>query len=379
MKIGFISARGGAAWGGSDYLWSQTAHRLLKSGHQVAVYIVKRPSGAPELEQLESAGATVQFERGSQFMKGIRYLQQRGVESAAKWEPLHRWAKRENPDLLVINNGGFADNIRVSRLIRSCGIPYVNEAQASTPNFWLDDSQAAVFREGFSGAMRCFFVSESCRRMAEDQLAMDLPNAEVIRNPFNVSWSACPAWPSSSGIYSLACVGRLEPMSKGQDLLFHVMAKPKWRERPVEVVLYGGGSCAEGVRLLARRLELTERVHFAGHVTGIEEVWSRHHALVLPSRYEGLPLALVEAMLCGRTAIVTDVSGMAEPLEDNVTGFVADAATVSALDEAMERAWGRRNEWQAMGRLASDSIRKQVPQDPAQVFADRLLQLASGK
>jgi len=45
------------------------------------------------------------------------------------------------------------------------------------------------------------------------------------------------------------------------------------------------------MRRLATYLQL-EKVHFRGHVTDINQVWADNHLLVLPSRYEGLPLAL---------------------------------------------------------------------------------------
>jgi glycosyltransferase involved in cell wall biosynthesis len=107
----------------------------------------------------------------------------------------------------------------------------------------------------------------------------------------------------------------------------------------------------------------------------VGSIWASHHALVLPSRYEGLPLSLVEAMLCGRPSIVTNVSGNTELLEDNVTGFVAAAPMPTFLDEALERAWARRADWQAIGAAAARQVRELVPSDPAGVFADELLAL----
>ena len=70
---------------------------------------------------------------------------------------------------------------------------------------------------------------------------------------------------------------------------------------------------------------------------------------------------MVEAMMCGRPAIVTDVGGNAEIVEDDVTGFLAASATEDGMDEALERAWQRRHEWHDMGRQAAICIREQVP------------------
>ena len=119
-----------------------------------------------------------------------------------------------------------------------------------------------------------------------------------------------------------------------------------------------------------------ENVEFRGHVGSIQDVWKNHHLLVLPSRLEGLPLVLVEAMLCGRPAVVTNVAGNSEVLDDNETGFLAAAPTAAHFDEAMERAWQRRNQWEDMGREAARRIRLAVPEDPVGVFADQLMKLA---
>ena len=87
-------------------------------------------------------------------------------------------------------------------------------------------------------------------------------------------------------------------------------------------------ACSFTLRRLAGMLQL-DQVHFRGHVANIKEVWEQNHLLVLPSRYEGLPLALVESMWCGRPAVVTEVAGNTEVCVDNVTGFVAPAPTVA--------------------------------------------------
>ena len=69
---------------------------------------------------------------------------------------------------------------------------------------------------------------------------------------------------------------------------------------------------------------------------------------------------------------MTDVAGNAEVIEDNISGFVAAAPTVSALDEALERSWQRSKEWKEIGEVAAQRIRKLVPRDPAREFAREL-------
>ena len=189
---------------------------------------------------------------------------------------------------------------------------------------------------------------------------------------------ARPAWPASAPHWRLACVARLDPVAKGQDLLLRALAREKWRHRNLRVSFYGTGRCERNLRQLADRLGLT-CVDFQGHLTDVERIWADNHALVLPSRYEGTPLALVEAMLCGRASIVTDVAGNSELVEHGVSGFIACGASVDLLDRALEEAWQRREEWRQIGATARERIASLVPADPIRQFCDRLMEVRSAR
>jgi glycosyltransferase involved in cell wall biosynthesis len=258
-------------------------------------------------------------------------------------------------------------------LCRDAGIPYVSICQANYEFWWPTDEGAAAWRRAYQGAVQAFFVSRRNLELFETQIGGRLPGAEVVWNPFNVSWDAAPEWAEPAPTYRLACVARFEPRAKGHDVLFEVLARDKWRQRPLEVDLFGAGPWERCLRQLVATHGLEGTVHFAGYATDVERLWSSHHALILPSRYEGLPLSLIEAMLCGRPGIVTDVAGNTEVVADDVTGFIAAAPTPRLLDEALERAWQRRGEWRTIGAAAAASIRGRLPRDPAAVFASKLL------
>ena len=119
-------------------------------------------------------------------------------------------------------------------------------------------------------------------------------------------------------------------------------------------------------------------VDFRGYSNDIDAIWAEHHALVLPSRFEGMPLVVVEAMLCGRPCIATDVGGNRELIRDGVNGFLAKAPTVELLDEAMNRAWECRDRLQGMGNQAAADVRQFVSRDPSEDFARELETLVEG-
>lgn len=372
MRIAFISGMDGSPWGGSEVLWSRAAKCLLQQGHDVFASVTGWAETPAPVEQLRDLGASVNERPWKRPSLAARVVARLGLpQRGSGWREILSFG----PDLVCVSRGSTLCGTEWMELCRAEGISYVSLAQANFEQWWPDDIRAGAIIRAYEGAKRAYFVSRANLLLFERQLGIHLPNGEVVWNPFNVSWEASPIWPAETGTLRLACVARLDPGAKGQDLLFQVLAKPKWRDRPVNVSLFGAGRWEQSLRRLSGLLGVTEQIDFAGHVGDIEAIWRTHHCLIMPSRYEGLPLSLVEAMLCGRPSIITDVAGNAEPLEDSVTGFIAAAPTVQHLDEAMERAWQRRNDWPTIGAAAAAGIRRQVPQDPAQAFADKLLSL----
>jgi glycosyltransferase involved in cell wall biosynthesis len=89
-----------------------------------------------------------------------------------------------------------------------------------------------------------------------------------------------------------------------------------------------------------------------------------------------MPLTVVEAMLCGRPCIASDVGGNRELIRDGINGFLAKAPTVELLDEAMNRAWDNRALLKEMGCTAAADARKFVSRDPGEDFARELAAVA---
>ena len=222
-----------------------------------------------------------------------------------------------------------------------------------------------------------FSLAKANLQLAEKQIGGALPNSEVVRNPFNVNFNSSPVWPSlgDNGELRLACVGRLDLRAKGQDILLEALAGPAWMNRRWRLTLYGTGPMRHIIESLVHRLELVGRVHLAGYVSRVEDIWAENHVLVMPSRFEGLPLAMVEAMLCGRPVVATNVAGHSEIVEDGVSGFIADSPTVVSFAGALERLWQHRHDLKMMGEAAGKSIRDLVPVDPAKVFSERIQRL----
>jgi glycosyltransferase involved in cell wall biosynthesis len=363
MKIAFITTMEHAPWGGSEELWSEAALRLLQDKVTVAARVRAWPQAVGEVERLERAGC--QLERQPPVGRRERVLRKVNPRRPFQWLDDFR------PDLVVIS---LTHQIVGVEWMKGCldrNLPYALVVQAAGECWWPDDDFLRPLRDGFEGAKACFFVSQHNLDFVRQQLGTPLDRGRVVRNPFKVPYLPQLSWPPTEPNFKLACVGRLEPFGKGQDVLFQVLSSEKWRSRSLKVSLFGNGGNRDTLEKLKAFRHL-DNVCFRGFVPDIEAIWAEHHALVLPSRVEGLPIAMVEAMLCARPCIVTAVGGSNEIVEDDLSGFIALAPTPQLLDYAMERAWERRSSWREMGETAAERARQLVPSDPAQVFADQL-------
>ena len=355
-------------WGGSEELWSGAAAALAERGHRVSAFKTVVDESHPTVRRLKALSCPV---RDLRQPPGVP----RRLVTLSHLVTVGAHLKSRRPDLVVVSQGDNYDGLHFGHLCRRLGLPYTLISQKATDHFWPIDRMRKFRRGVFQSAARCFFVSQHNRGLTEDQIGATLTNAAVVRNPYLVGAGEPLPWPGGEDDrLRLACVARLYLLDKGQDILLRVLAREKWKGRRLHVSFFGRGVNREGLVELAARLGV-RNVSFEGQTDDVPGIWKTHHALVLPSRSEGLPLSLVEAMMCGRPAVVTKVGGNAEVVEDRVTGFLA-APAEDSIDAALEEAWARRGELRAMGRLAASRIRELVPSNPAEEFADALLEVA---
>lgn len=365
MRIGFVSTMEGEPWGGSEELWSQTALRFAQTGHTLGVNVAQWPQVPPKIQQLQAAGAQAKFRPQQNNLWHKRWRRFAG-------ERTFGWLDAFRPDFVVLSQGSARDAKGWARACCEKNIKFVTITQAVYSNDWPSATDLHEYSWAYEKALATFFVSQDNLNFARQQLLLPLKNASVVRNPFNVPYDIEIPWPENDTPLKLACVGRLHFPTKAQDVILDVLRQPKWRERALEVTLFGSGFYRANIEKLIAMHEITN-VRLGGHVADVTSIWREHHALLLPSREEGLPLAVVEALLCARPCVVTDVAGNTELVQDEVNGFVAAAPRFRSVDEALERMWQKRDALQAMGEAGARSTREKVPADPAKTFYEQLL------
>ena len=372
-KITIIATNEFDAFAGSELLWAETAGRLASQGCEVSVNTPRWSAEPARISRLRGQ-ERIRFEtRPTAMPVSRRFLAKAGLIAAESFFTRYRkeYIRKIRPDLLVISQGGLADGVGWMEACAAVGVPFVVIVHLVADALWPSPDSATRSIAIYPSASKVYFVSEENRISAGRQLGMDFANSAIVRNPFNVSFDSQIEWPPEMGEWKLACVGRLGVEHKGQDLLVEVLSSSKWRDRNLSVTLFGQGHHREYLeRLIAIRD--CKNILFGGYTNGIAEVWRGHHAAIMPSRYEGLPIALVEAMLCHRMAIVTNVGGNSELIENGITGFLASAPNVDSVDAALERAWLQREDWESMGKTAGISVRQIMPNDPILEFIQNL-------
>jgi glycosyltransferase involved in cell wall biosynthesis len=370
MRIAFLSTMSRLPWGGSEELWRAAAAEALAAGHEVLASAYRWPDLPAPLARLRDAGARIDLRPRSRRYRRSAIL---------TWirDPFAAVA-RFDPDVVCVSQGGTFDIGRrgeMATLWRGCaarGWPYVILCQCE------QDPPAPAIRKRcarvVAGAAAVGFLGARPQREAERQLGLPIPAGRTIQNPFTLGAPGILPWPDGPPL-RLLFAGRLEPV-KGVHLIVEALAGPAWRTRDWRLTIAGDGSQREALAALARSRGIADRVAFPGFIPDIGRAWRNHHALVLPSRAEGLPLVMIEAMLCGRPVVATPAGSVGEWVEDGSGGFLVARPDAPALAEALERLWTRRADLEAMGRAAYDHAARRRDPNPARTLLRWLEEIA---
>ena len=168
-------------------------------------------------------------------------------------------------------------------------------------------------------------------------------------------------------------VGRLHPM-KASDVLLHAFALFRERHTDWRLAFVGDGPIEAELRDLAADLGIANAVDWIGEVDD-PYPWLRAASIfALPSRHEGMPNALLEAMACGLPCIVSNSSpGPLEVIKDGVSGIVVPVEDAAALASALDLLAGDRLLAANLGEAARNRLAEFAPNAALQAW-DQVLE-----
>jgi len=133
------------------------------------------------------------------------------------------------------------------------------------------------------------------------------------------------------------------------------------RQRPeLRLLLLGNGSQAASLRSIFQDGGVSEQVHFAGQVTqaDLPRYYRAADLYLCASHSDGTSISLLEAMACGRPALVSDIPGNCEWVTPGQEGWLFTDGSVPRLAEAILAALEQRDRLAEMGRAARALVEK---------------------
>ena len=195
-----------------------------------------------------------------------------------------------------------------------------------------------------------------------------MTNADHIPNALHVTPSVHP----TLELPVVACVGRLSP-EKGVDLMLEAWERVSARHPEWRLHVYGGGPDEEELR--ARAARMPGRVEFRGVVADIEDALVEASVFALPSRAEGFPMSVLEAMAYGLPTVAFDCApGVRALVGDGRGGVLVRPGDTAAFAAALERLIEDPEARRALGAEARAAVLRFHP-DAVLARWDRLFDL----
>lgn len=152
--------------------------------------------------------------------------------------------------------------------------------------------------------------------------------------------------------------GRLVP-EKGLESFIRAWAGAFRQNDPARLIIIGDGLLRTELTRLARKLRRENQVRFLGAKDDVHRFLGKADIGVLPSRYEGLSNTLLEFMASGLPVLGTPVSGTADFVKDNDTGWLVRPDDIEGFTEALKGIQAmERSEIRAMGANARDYVER---------------------
>lgn len=284
------------------------------------------------------------------------------IPAPGRWAGLFAYApaslkalKREmsalRPDLVCVAQGNIEFGIRALLVARSLKIPvwsYIPMCQS------LADQEArwAILREPLARHHYRLFdgfivIAPLQERYLRSWIAPSIP-VGLVEN--HIAAAQFPPLPPpevrDQGEWRLACIGRIRFKQKGQDRLIALAQKFLARgEKSFKLIIVGDGPDRAALESMVAAAQLSDYFDFKGWQNDMRSVLGEVDGVISCSHFEGVPLSMVETLLCLRPFFAPDLPEFRDYLSDNFL--------YASLDEAVDR-------MQAYRRRSPEAQREQL-------------------
>lgn len=231
------------------------------------------------------------------------------------------------PDLIVISQGAIA--------LSSCGLGAAKMLGTTTISFlpmahhvsFIRNSSTAVvlFQEFLYRQLYKipnFFLTICQTTVDQLEKQYSIERERIFMHYFGLDISRLPETTRLDEIYSqveekhLGLIGRVEFNQKQHDFFMKELKKHHEQIIPVIIHVIGDGPDLENLKVLVKELGLEKIVRFEGWVKDLSKFYQQLDIIVLPSRFEGVPVVMLEAMYWGIPVVASKIDGMSEMLPE---------------------------------------------------------------
>ena len=262
-------------------------------------------------------------------------------------------------------------NYRAMMATVGTGVPVIVSVRNDPKIDYVGKSNNIMNKLFLNRAAGCVFQTQEAKEFFDDVLQQ---KSIIICNPVNEKYLHAER---KNAKKKIVCVGRLVAQ-KNQMLLVNAFENILQKYEDYELYLYGDGSddeCKEELlqyvsnktiqvksksqnEKTEKHVELKDKIHFMGLSSTLEKDMADAAMFVLPSNYEGMPNALMEAMALGLPVISTDCpcGGSRYWIEPGITGQLVPVKNVKSMTQAMEYYILNPEEAEKMGKKARQCL-----------------------
>lgn len=379
MRLLFLSSEFPPGPGGIGTHAYQLAHHLSQMGWEVLVVTPQSYSSKDEIEAFNV----------SQPFKIVSLSSMRGapLKAVYRWRVVSRWIKEWKPDVLLAS--GDRDVYLAAQLAKRHKFPWVAVEHGRIPPRWERGLKRWSFQQATTVVCVSEYTSERLRELGVRPRDLRLiPNGADVKRFEILSEHDSANFRAELGFNGqpiLLTVGSVTDR-KGQDVVIRALPRVLEKVPDTHYIAAGLPIKQREFTKLAHDLGVDDRVHFLGQVDNrtllgllnccdVFVMTSRHTA----DEFEGYGIAVVEAALCGKPAVVSTDSGLAEAIVDGETGLGVPENDAVATAERIISLLTDEEQRQRMGQAARvRALREQSWEHRASEY-DAVLRVAAAK
>ena len=184
-------------------------------------------------------------------------------------------------------------------------------------------------------------VSSSIIDYMINDIGVDRSHISVIHNGVGESDIQRNTSLNESENLKLITVGRLAKI-KNHEFMINALSKTKNISK-ISLTIVGDGPEMSNLIKLAEDIGVIDKINFLGFQSDIRSILSKHDVFLISSDYEGISIAVLEAMSVGLPVVATNVGGLPETIIDHETGFLVEKGDIVKYSMLIDQLFNDRN------------------------------------